>query len=261
MPTRLPLFLLVVAALATALVACEPEDPAAVAPAEGVEALAPRSANTLAVCHNGRVVYVNPNALAGHRRHGDPVDADGDGYFDAPGDCGAAVDCDDADPAVNPGVTEQPCNGLDDDCDPATGDQAAEICDNGIDDDCDGDVDAADADCGSCSDGTVLQTRFGPYAVVFATPGTYTMQGALNACAALVTPDGCDDWQLLDYAALEAHAHHFSTAPIPGVQPAEYWVGRTAYRNSVTYDFSADPVVSRTVFYLRSRHCACERAL
>ncbi len=38
------------------------------------------------------------------------VDADGDGYTDG-------EDCDDSDPAVNPGATEDPCNERDDDCD------------------------------------------------------------------------------------------------------------------------------------------------
>jgi hypothetical protein len=44
-----------------------------------------------------------------------PVDADGDGF---PAD----RDCDDLNPAVNPGMTEVPGNGLDDDCNPATPD-------------------------------------------------------------------------------------------------------------------------------------------
>lgn len=58
-------------------------------------------------------------------------DLDGDGYGDpASGDCSQPqLDCDDRDPAVNPG--------------------ALEICDNGTDDDCDGLVDAEDPDCAS----------------------------------------------------------------------------------------------------------------
>jgi len=40
------------------------------------------------------------------------VDQDGDGYVQQ-------VDCDDNDPAVNPGATENPGNGIDDDCDGA----------------------------------------------------------------------------------------------------------------------------------------------
>jgi len=82
-----------------------------------------------------------------------PIDADGDGFaFD--------VDCDDANPNVNPGMMEVVYNGIDDDCDPLTldddldedGFMMSEDCDdmnasvnpgmtevvyNGIDDDCD----------------------------------------------------------------------------------------------------------------------------
>jgi len=48
------------------------------------------------------------------------VDADGDGYGDpASITCGhSALDCNDTDPAVNPGAEEIPGNGIDDDCDP-----------------------------------------------------------------------------------------------------------------------------------------------
>lgn len=59
----------------------------------------------------------------------DPVtsctDSDGDGYC-------STDDCNDSDPAINPG--------------------AAEVCDNGVDDDCDGAIDGADFDCqtGTC---------------------------------------------------------------------------------------------------------------
>ena len=61
-------------------------------------------------------------------------DIDGDGYEDE--ECGGD-DCDDSDPAVNPGVTEGP-----------TGDPT---CSDGIDNDCDDDIDGADAGC-SCWD-------------------------------------------------------------------------------------------------------------
>ena len=59
-------------------------------------------------------------------------DADGDGFAGPStlladdGDCGdpgegaTATDCDDADPAIHPGVLVEFCNGVDDDCDPAT---------------------------------------------------------------------------------------------------------------------------------------------
>lgn len=47
------------------------------------------------------------------------TDGDGDGFGVEGGECGS-VDCDDANPAVNPGRAEVPGNGLDDDCNPAT---------------------------------------------------------------------------------------------------------------------------------------------
>jgi hypothetical protein len=59
------------------------------------------------------------------------TDNDGDGYG-SPGDAscpnGAAEDCNDADPAVNPGATEN--------------------CTDGVDNDCDGQTDGADSECG-----------------------------------------------------------------------------------------------------------------
>ncbi len=122
-------------------------------------------------------------------------DADGDGYgetadtavaCDAPqGYVELPGDCDDADPAINPGA-EEICNGVDDDCDPATDENADldgdgysicdddcddedpdvnpgadEICNGGVDDDCDPTtVEDADGDgdvwtiCdGDCDDG------------------------------------------------------------------------------------------------------------
>ena len=99
-----------------------------------------------------------------------PVDNDGDTYK-------SNVDCDDNDPAVNPGAAEICDNGIDDDCDGAidgadsdcgggcTPTENPEVsCSDGIDNDCDGDIDDADSDCGggctvtenpevSCSDG------------------------------------------------------------------------------------------------------------
>ena len=77
------------------------------------------------------------------------TDADGDGYYDE-NDCGTKVDCNDDNPAINPGV--------------------AEICDNGVDDDCDGYIDCDDEDCFSdtgcdrfedLGDGTVRDNRTG----------------------------------------------------------------------------------------------------
>ncbi len=81
-------------------------------------------------------------------------DNDGDGFF-------ASEDCDDDNPNINPGVEEEPYNGIDDDCNEATPDDdldgdgfgidedcddenedvypgAVELAENGIDEDCDG---------------------------------------------------------------------------------------------------------------------------
>jgi hypothetical protein len=100
-----------------------------------------------------------------------PFDQDGDGFFDASNpSCSAvygveALDCNDGEAAVNPGVLEEQCNGLDDDCDELTLDGEdkdddgfshcddcdddeetsfpanPEICGDEIDNDCDGEVD------------------------------------------------------------------------------------------------------------------------
>jgi len=121
----------------------------------------------------------------------DIFDADGDGFYDgANPDCRETyppefLDCNDADPNVNPGMLETSCNGVDDDCDPSTGDvtdldgdgfdnctdcndndslirpNAVEIECNGIDDDCnpatvdEGDIDGDGySSCVDCDDTT-----------------------------------------------------------------------------------------------------------
>lgn len=68
-------------------------------------------------------ISVNENALQAHLNHGDVqlVDNDGDGWVDAENECVPGGDCNDDDPAVNPGVSE--------------------ICGDGIDNNCDGQVD------------------------------------------------------------------------------------------------------------------------
>jgi hypothetical protein len=118
-----------------------------------------------------------------------PFDQDGDGYFDGNNtDCqeayvAEALDCDDGNAEVNPGMPETGCNGLDDDCNAETLDEgdgdedgysvcedcndedaevnpgASEITCNEVDDDCDEDtLDAADDDedgwneCDDCDD-------------------------------------------------------------------------------------------------------------
>jgi hypothetical protein len=80
------------------------------------------------------------------------ADVDGDGYGDATqatvsdvhpsGYTDDSTDCNDTNPAVNPGATEIPGDGIDNDCDGAV-DGAPEVCD-GYDNDSDGEIDEAD---------------------------------------------------------------------------------------------------------------------
>lgn len=118
------------------------------------------------ICHKGKSITVNGNALKAHLKHGDVqlIDADGDGWVTFENECMDGGDCDDTNPDVNPGAIEIPYNGLDDDCDPETLDDdldgdgflnaddcdddneainpdVEDICDNGIDDNCNGEID------------------------------------------------------------------------------------------------------------------------
>ncbi len=68
------------------------------------------------------------------------TDGDGDSYNITGAGCGP-VDCNDADPAVNPGVTE--------------------ICNNGIDDNCNGNIDCADSACTVSPMCQPVYTKFG----------------------------------------------------------------------------------------------------
>ncbi len=90
---------------------------------EGINA---RQGDKIGVCHkNAGEIVIGEAALETHIAHGDAVDRDGDGFYDAENPC-SETDCDDANAEVYPG--------------------AEEICDNGIDDNCDGQV---DEDCSS----------------------------------------------------------------------------------------------------------------
>lgn len=83
------------------------------------------------------------------------TDNDADGYY-AESNCGTGVDCDDNDPAVNPGAVESCSDGIDNDCnnkidcaDGACANEPScfvqdEICDDGIDNDNDNKIDCSD---------------------------------------------------------------------------------------------------------------------
>ncbi|MBX2802533.1 MAG: putative metal-binding motif-containing protein [Myxococcales bacterium] len=84
---------------------------------------------------------------------GEWVDEDGDGYFankECPFD---SDDCDDTDPAVNPGAEEICDDGIDNDCDGVSAMSTNEEICNGVDDDCDGEIDEDDV-CGSTTSTT-----------------------------------------------------------------------------------------------------------
>jgi hypothetical protein len=92
--------------------------------------------NNTAPCDDQDVCTVDDTCSEGSCVPGALLDADEDGYADEA--CGGE-DCDDADPAVNPGATEK-----------------VPFCSDGIDNDCDGLADLQDAGCkttppGGCS--------------------------------------------------------------------------------------------------------------
>lgn len=70
------------------------------------------------ICHKGKIITVNGNALKAHLKHGDVqlVDEDGDGWVSFENECMPGGDCDDNDPTVYPGA-EEICDGVDNNCD------------------------------------------------------------------------------------------------------------------------------------------------
>jgi MYXO-CTERM domain-containing protein len=118
------------------------------------------------------------------------LDLDGDGYF---GD----TDCNEEDPAINPGAVEE-CDGVDQDCDGAADDEG---CD-GVDNDCDGQVDEGEDLCGDgqmCLFHKCMKTCYdecsGPYDLKCEKNGDGVWQkyGCKNADA-----DPCLDWYVAE---------------------------------------------------------------
>ncbi len=126
------------------------------------------------------------------------VDGDGDGFGNDSSSClceaaepyqvTVSADCDDADPAVNPGVEE--------------------ICDNGVDDDCDG----AAGDCGLSGDHSVSEA--GAVLLGAANDGR---AGFVVSAVGDVTGDGVPDMVVGAYNADESSGHAYLVpGPISG---------------------------------------------
>jgi hypothetical protein len=81
-------------------------------------------------CDDGDSCTIDDFCTDGACWPGDPLDSDEDGYPDE--QCGGS-DCDDGDPAINPGVTEGPAG--------------SPMCSDGVDNDCDTNTDDSDTGC------------------------------------------------------------------------------------------------------------------
>ncbi len=89
---RLMKKLLLAVLLLVFIVACDKEQTASEVALTSVNAKAAK----IDICHKGKIININRNALPAHQKHGDAVDLDGDGLFDIENDC-SATDCDDSD--------------------------------------------------------------------------------------------------------------------------------------------------------------------
>jgi hypothetical protein len=125
------------------------------------------------ICHYSggsgtwHVINVSANAMQAHLNHGDVllVDADEDGWVEADNECVPGGDCDDADPAVNPG--------------------AEEVCGDEIDNNCDGEIDE------DCIIGPWAEDY--PHAFNITSAGRYAQDGLLaGGCA-----DYWDIWNFI----------------------------------------------------------------
>jgi len=178
------------------LISCEKESSADLVSEENISedsSLTNRSSNKRDVCHNGNIININVNAIPAHQAHGDAVDMDEDGYFDIDNSC-SETDCDDSNDAINPG--------------------AEEICGNNFDDNCDGQIDE------DCCTGVEIDFDGPLFVALEDEVGSYTWQGAIDACAAKAEAEGCD-WYLP--SKNELNALYGERNNIGGFDPTYYW--------------------------------------
>lgn len=146
------------------------------------------------VCHlsgfQTDTIMVSTKALWAHIAHGDiVVDADGDGYTSTGACTGGMDDCDDNNPAINPG--------------------AEEVCDNGIDDNCNGAIDeSCGLSIGDEHEGGIITyiDETGEHGLVMAPPTDYPLTTlSWYNCSPLFdnfSLNGFDDWYLPDSTEL-----------------------------------------------------------
>lgn len=160
------------------------------------------------ICHysveddSWHMINVNLNALSAHEGHGDVRldDQDGDGYVPF-NECGFGEmgDCDDTDPAVNPG--------------------AEEICGNGVDDDCDGLIDAEDDDCCQTPSPEEL---IGNWSGAYSPNTNLTVTMAIDDCAAIASLSSCGSWSM-DFLSGSNGVYSVYLNPLGGCNTNPNW--------------------------------------
>jgi len=137
-------------------------------------------------------------------------DVDGDGYSPEGSECGD-VDCDDDEYDVNPGVSED--------------------CDDGIDNDCDGFIDGEDSDC---------EVPAGPFCGDASCNGGETCETCLNDCGECPAPPGGGGGGGGIVMPLYIHDISLALGSTPGSVDVTWFTNKAA-NSRVVYDTSSHP--------------------